>query len=270
MLLGMPRGFVLASPLLVGAVWVTGACGSGLRSAVAFSGRPQGAVVSAEQVRELSALPAGYEPIGQLQATCRLTEGQRRLRGEWLSDVDCGVPRLLQALRERAAEVGGELLIGRRCASQIHRRALGQRDVSCRATVARPTAETRSSRPLGSGDAEPTQAPADALPRASEAWRIQVDFTPADEHALRPAQRPDLVNELAYLPVTHVRLGDIVTRCEQGCSELATRDGLRTVGGLMGATDVVDVHCVSRASGFVCTATAAGYQVDPRTDPRAR
>jgi hypothetical protein len=270
MLLGMFRGLVLAPPLLLAPLWVTGACGSGLRTAVDFSGRPQGVLVSAEQVRELSSLPTGYDSIGQLRATCRLTERQRSLHGQWLSDVDCGVPRLVQALRERAAEVGGELLIGRRCASQIHRRVLGQSNVSCRAEVGRPTAETRSGRPLDLAAAQPAQAPADAAPSASEAWRVQVDFTPADEHAPRPVQRTDLVNELAYLPVTHVRLGDIVTRCERGCSEAAARAGLRTVAGRMGATDVVDVHCVSRASGFVCTAVAAGYEADPRTEPRAR
>ena len=72
------------------------------------------------------------------------------------------------------------------------------------------------------------------------------------------------------MPVSHIRLGDVVTRCEQGCSERATVAGLMTVAGRMGSTDVVDIRCASQSQGLVCTGTAAAYEVDPERDPRAR
>jgi hypothetical protein len=40
--------------------------------------------------------------------------------------------------------------------------------------------------------------------------------------------------------------------------------------GRFGASDVVDVRCVAKGKGFLCTATAAAYEVDPELDARAR
>jgi hypothetical protein len=254
----------------IAAVSVAGACASGLRSAASFSGRPRPALVSAEQVREVAALPAGYEALGEVTATCRVTQGRRQVEGEWLSDVDCGPTRLVAALRERAAQVGGELLVARRCSSQLHRRAQRQTDVSCRGQVARPTPRTQSRRPLEPRPGGQNHAASSGV-SAGEIWQVLVDFSPNPETAPRPdVYGPEAVRELAQLPVSHVPLGDVVTRCARGCSEAAARSGVRIVAGRMGATDVVDVHCVRRDAGFICTGTAAAYEVDPGRDVRVR
>ena len=109
-----------------------------------------------------------------------------------------------------------------------------------------------------------------ALPSASDAWNIRVHFTSAIGGGPRSPRRRDLVAEVGAMPVSHVALGDVVTRCKEGCSQEATREGVREVAGRVGAHSVVDIRCAERKQGWMCTGTAAGYEVDPTTDPRAR
>ncbi len=244
-------------------------CAAGHRDAVHFDGRAQASLVSPGEVRDVEALPSGYDSLGTVTAGCRATEGQTRLEGAWLSDVDCNAARLVGALRERIASVGGDLLVGLRCGSQVHKDALRQVDVSCAAEVGRPGRLLIERRPLAPVTRERVAAGVQTI-RVSDAWRIQVDFTPSQVGRNRNPLRGDLVRELDYLPPSHVSMGDVVTRCEEGCREASLRLGLRTVAGRVGATDVVDVRCVQRVLGLVCTATAAGYQVDPETNPHAR
>jgi hypothetical protein len=180
-------------------------------------------------------------------------------------------------MRERAAEVGGELLVGLRCSSHPN----ASRDIvriRCRADVARASDELKERRPLDlrgrERDPLPGLEPEDIErldePVASEAWRIRVHFVPAPRATPRPPRRADQVRELAELPVNHIALGDISTRCEKGCSRDSARNGLRLVAARMGARALVAVRCTARESGVLCVGTAADYAVDPEQDPRAR
>jgi hypothetical protein len=254
---------------VAGGLLIAVSCAARPRDAVHFDGRARPSFVSPGMVRQVEALPSGYDSLGKVAAGCRATEGQTRIDGAWLCDVDCNSARLVGALRERAAAVGGDLLIGLRCGSQVHKDALRQVDVSCSAEVGRPGYALMEERPMASETEKPAQEEASPT-RFSDAWRIRVDFTPAPVGSHRSPLRGDLVRELDYLPPSHVSMGDVVTRCEESCRESSLRSGLRTVAGRGGATDVVDVRCVQRGLGLVCSATAAGYQVDPDTDPRAR
>jgi len=260
----------IGSAVTLGSVLLaTVGCAARLRDAVRFDGRAQPSLVSPGDVAEVEALPSGYDSLGTVMAGCRATEGQTRIEGAWLSDVDCNAARLTGALRERVAAVGGDLLVGLRCGSQAHKDALRQVDVSCTAEVGRPGRALIEQKPLVRASTAAALPEAQAI-RVSDAWRIRVDFTPPHAEHHRAPLRGELVRELDYLPASHVSMGDVVTRCEEGCREASLRLGLRTVAGRAGATDVVDVRCVRRALGFVCSATAAGYQVDPESDPRAR
>jgi hypothetical protein len=229
-------------------------------------------------VHEEPTLPDGYDLIGRVSSRCLLRQGIRPIDEERLSDVDCSERRVAWALRERAAEVGGELLVGRACFSQPTTRQRVR--LLCKADVARPSEETLAQRRF---DGRPRVADGMSLPggtpteierldepNASTAWRILVDFTPAPRAAERPPRRTDLVRELAVMPVSHRRLGDVITTCEAECSEHAVREGVRIAAGRMGATDVVDVRCARRSEGLFCAGTAAAYEVDPERDPRAR
>jgi hypothetical protein len=173
----------------------------------------------------------------------------------------------MAGIRERAAEVGGELLVGRRCRSHVVSRdgdalTLG---VTCEADVARPREDALGRRPLvGSVLGEADQ------PRASEAWRIRVRFSPSHEAPARAARRAQDVREIPYMPVSHVRLGDVVASCKHGCSEEGVRLGLLAAAGRFGASDVVDLRCVAKGRGWLCSGTAASYEVDPMLDSRAR
>jgi len=264
MLPRLSRRAVLLS--LTGAV----SCGVGLPSATQYSGRSGSPLASAAQIRQLGSLPVGYERLGEATARCRVTEGLRELRGELLSDVDCSEVRLVQALRERASSVGGELLVGLECGSQVHRREQREYDVRCRADVGRPTQATLARRPMQSSVALMPGAVAPDAGVGSDAWRIQVDFVPEPGDEVRPPRSSEHVSELPVLPPNHVRLGDVVTRCEKGCSRASVRDGLLTVAGRMGGSAVVDIHCARQGAGVLCAGTAAGYAVDPDLHPEAR
>ena len=239
--------------LLVG-VGVCG-CGPKLRGSVAFTGRARPPIVAPEKLLITSTLPAGHRELGQATASCVLTSA-RSLRGAWLSDVDCSEQRIRAAIRERAAAVGGTVLVALECRSE--RRRSPRSDavwvaVRCDTTVAAP-------RTAPEGPRQPKSSPTHG---ATEAWRIRVDYQPVLEVARRAPRAPDTVRELATMPPSHLRLGDIITWCEEGCSERGVYDGLFATAGRMGASDVVGINCVERRGGWLCSATAAGYRVEP-------
>lgn len=242
---------------------VTG-CGSGVRQAACYRGTSDAPRVAPSAIREEPTLPPGYELIGAVQAECRGLNRRTGIHDEWLSDVDCSESRLMGALRERAAERGGELLVERDChVHPLSDKPDGARWLSrCAARVARasglavsaPRADERAGEPI-----------------ASEAWRIRVNFWPArGAPAPRAPLRGDSVREVSEFPVNDVRLGEITAHCRRGCSMEGVRDGVRIAAGWLGANDVVAVHCLEKGTGWVCAGTAAVYEVDPLADPRAR
>lgn len=234
---------------------------------VLFEGHAEPRMVRPGELSEVETLPEGYERIGRLRARCTLVEGARPDDGARLIDVDCTESRLMAALRERAAEVGAEVLVGRRCRSRIASEGdtSTELDISCDAEVARPTGEALVRRPFVSG----VMADDDA-PRADEAWHIRVHFSPAQGVALRPPRRADRVREVPHMPGANLRLGDLVTRCKEGCTKDGARLGLMAAAGRLGASDVVDVRCVAKGRGYLCTATATAPEADPELEPRAR
>jgi len=234
---------------------------------VIFEGHAEPRVARARDLLELADMPAGYERVGRLAARCTLVEGERPEPEARLVDVDCSEARLVAALREKAADVGGEALIGRRCRSRVSGSGEGSTtlDISCDTEVARPTGDTLVRRPLVSGVMSEDDAP-----RAEEAWHIRVSFAPAPGVPLRPPRRADLVREVPYMPGANLRLGDIVTRCHEGCTRDGARLGLLAAAGRVGASDVVDVTCAAMGNGYVCTGVATAHEVNPELEPKAR
>jgi hypothetical protein len=237
--------------------------GCGTRG-VRFDGRSEPRISRAEDIREMEALPEGYTSLGEVRASCEHNEGEQPTDA-LLSDVDCTETRLTAALRERAAEAGGELLVARHCRSKETGGA--RLTVTCSAEVARPSDDERAMRPLAGGKlAEECDRP-----RASEAWSIQVRFERNTAIAPRKPRHPDSVREVPLPPLSHVRLGDLVTRCASGCTEVGVRQGLVAAAGAYGANSVVDVHCVqNQESGWLCTGVAMAYEVDPERNAHTR
>ncbi|MBK7581940.1 MAG: hypothetical protein IPI67_17250 [Myxococcales bacterium] len=234
---------------------------------VLFDGHAEPRIARAADIQELEAVPEGYERVGRLAARCTLVEGKRAERGSLLVDVDCTESRLMAAVRERAAEVGGEALIARHCRSRISGQDENSTttDISCDADVARPTGRSMAGRPLVSG----IMAEDDA-PRAEEAWRIRVHFTATPGVPYRAPRRADHVREVPDMPGANLKIGEIVTHCKEGCSRDGMRLGLIAAAGRMGASDVVDLHCAAKGHGLLCTATATAREADTELEPRAR
>jgi hypothetical protein len=261
---------------LITVVWVS-ACAASSSAGARFSGSEDTPVAEPSEIGDESVAPEGYAVLGEVTASCTLREGRRTIERERLSDVDCSEARLVRALRESAAEAGGQVLIGRECASRTVRETASGRElrVRCSAEVAR--AETQGLAPDSAKEA-PARDPGLSAervalldePSAADAWRIRISFTPAQGFGEpRPARRGDLVRELAIFPVSHLPLGDLVARCSKGCRAESVRASVRIAAGRLGATDVVGVRCVEKGRGFLCTGTAAAHEVDPESDPRA-
>lgn len=246
---------------------------AGSRQPAEFRGYAEPPITRPGEIRETAVLPEGYQRLGELTTRCTLPDARDGLRDASLSDVDCSEWRLVGALRIRAAEVGGELLVGRRCTSQPPE-ADGDQELRCSADVARPGDALLSRRPPRSPAVAPVEPPGvDAEtarrlddPTGAEAFAIRVDYHPAP-NAPRRAPRPStLVSEFAYMPVSHVELGAIVARCEEECSEHAVRVAVRLTAGRVGG-DVVDVRCAKQACGWSCLGTAATHERELELEP---
>ncbi len=134
--------------LAVASVVAVSACGARFDPAH-FEGSSEPRRTEPEALRELVTRTSELTAIGGVHASCALQPGFRRLEGESLSDVDCGAERLDFALRESAANAGGDALIGVHCNS----RRLGTTSrethrLSCSAEVARFSGKLASERPL--------------------------------------------------------------------------------------------------------------------------
>ena len=200
----MLRGMRVFRPVAgsIATLLVVSGCGAGLRDGARFDGKARPALAAAAQVEETNAVPRGFSSLGSVEAHCTLTEGARRLHGEWLSDVDCSVSRLVQAMKERAADVGGELLVGRVCTSQQLPPGLPASAPASTAARRRPAPTTtrwRAAR-LRAG----VRPGPDAGRRRSLAHPRRVHTGAA--HAQPRAARADPVREVGLFPAGHVRL----------------------------------------------------------------
>lgn len=230
-------------------------CG-GLRQAARFEGEPHPGGGRPETLREALDLPAAHRVLGRVSARCTVLPAEAPLEGEWASDAGCSERLLTRALAEKAARSGGELLVARGCATRASKRA-GAQDLVCEADVARRDADTP----------RPTVAPGAELryvldePPAYESWRIALAVFRRGR-VQRAPRRVELVGELPAMPVTHLELGEIVSRCEAGCSERGARHAVRVAAGRVGASDAVGVRCVGQGAGWICVGTAAGPEIE--------
>ncbi|MBN1606316.1 MAG: hypothetical protein JW940_06765 [Polyangiaceae bacterium] len=231
------------------------------RTAAHFAGHSRPRLVGPEQIQSVTDLATDYDSLGEVSAHCTRVAGERRMDDEWLSDVACSAELLRSALRTRAAEVGGTLLVDERCSSRPDSVSSGPR-VSCRALVAAPdrAEPSRTTVPLGCGGAGPEP---ERSPSLAEVWNTRVEFTPARPMTARGQRRADLVAELPRLPVDHVLLGDVVAHCEAGCSLGGARDAVRLVAASIGADAVADVRCVRERLGWLCSGRATAYEHQP-------
>lgn len=258
-------------------------CATTPRDAVHYSGARHEPSVGAPQLLSAASLPLGYQRLGRLSTSCNAWVPGSPVDEEWLVDLDCTERRLRLALREKAAAVGGQVLVSERCGSQrratrsARHAATSSERLMCLADVARADAVLRAQQPLGdfSSPAERPRLGVSAYqaeqlddPTGTAAWRIRVSYWPSERQrrphrsaatGLRTASE---VGELSDLPPSHDALGTLRTACERDCSEAAMRASVRVAAGRLGGSDVVGVRCVPRGGGYRCVGTLAA----PRTD----
>jgi len=237
-----------------------------------FQGTREARRAEPEALFELSARTSELETLGTVHDTCLLRPGFRRLDQETLSDLDCSNERLLFALRESAANAGGEALLGAHCSSRLLGAASpGTSQLSCAAEVARfRSGASTNPRPLSPPRSHAQGRPAPSAsdvkridePDVSLAFRIALNFEPSVSHFEgRPRSGAD-VHELARLPLSHLALGDLSASCKDGCEERALRYGVLLAAGRLGAPDVVGIRCFRSASGDSCVGTLAAPERD--------
>ena len=265
---GAPKLFATLSASVLLAL--VGACAPSVRHAVSYSGAAHEPRVSAAELVSVATAPEGYELTGELLAECEAWRHGSPVDQQWLVDLDCTERRLRGALREKAAAVGGQLLVRERCQS-MPRAAGSSREAGgrlrCRAQVARLDAGERSAEPLSLPRLDRSQAlaasPAQAAslddPTGAQAWRIRVSYSglqPASGVPV-PLVPASAVHEWSELPPSHQAVGTVVTSCEVGCSVDAMRASVRVVAGRLGAGDVVGVRCVPRGEAWSCVGRVA-------------
>ena len=248
--------------LVAGTLLFTSACS--VTPGAVFTGKRDQKLVSADQVGQAASLPNGYRNLGNVRASCTQYRGQHPPHDARLSDVDCNRERLAAALRERAAEVGGTLLIGRRCSLGVPlpKGEADQQRLRCEAGVARPQDHSLAGRQLAYSHHEPK------TDSVSVDWLIDIRFSPTDIR--RPGERPDQIREVPERPLGHVELGDVAAQCDEDCSLAAVRRGVLIAAARYGAKSVSKLACVREQKGWLCTGRASTHQFDPRHVPAAR
>lgn len=237
-----------------------------------FEGSREPQRAEPEAISELVARTSELQTLGTVHDSCRLRPGFRRLDGEALSDVDCTTERLDWALRESAANAGGEALVGERCGSRrLGTSASETYLVTCSAAVARfksgalanpgPLTPPRSLSP-GMPAPNPSDIARIDQPESSLAFRISLRFEPKVSKFERRPRTGAEVKELALLPLADLPLGDLAASCEDGCDERALRYGVLIAAGRMGVPDVVGVRCFSSGSSNSCVGTLAAPERD--------
>ncbi len=253
----MRRSCIVA--LLAGA-----ACHPATRPAARFEGHSEAPVLTAASLPIVATMPVGYRTMGRMSAQCRPVAVTAPWHGEWLSDVDCSSERLTRVLRERAAAEGAELMAALRCSSRPVRKTAS--DLHCRAELGRHADSHRRARPTSGASRSSSLLESDA----SEAWNIHVDFTPTGAESARPPRATAEVQETPEMPANQLALGELVTRCEQACTERGAREGLRAAAARRGANAVSMPTCRAHDEGWLCVGTATVYEFDPRATPGAR
>jgi len=241
--------------------------GCGYQGAV-FSGQTRSQRATSQQIDEQPSLPTGYRTLGQVRAECdreepafgELEKGETSCRS--LGELMCSEELLAGALREKAADVGGTVLVGRQCQSSS---SSDETTITCAAEVA--AAEDEAAPVTAAKRAAVSETV--PLRSAGEAWEIDVKFT-ALQNVARATRSSHLVNELAEKPPQNIVLGDLFARCGGDCSNAALRESLRVAAGRVGASDVVGVRCLHKGDDMVCSARATAPIADPRVVAAAR
>ena len=213
--------------------------------------------VPPDHIGRVELLPAGYEELGRVTASCSKLAGFQRASGELLASFDCNRKRLERMLAEDASEAGADLLVGTGC--DYEGRAL-----RCIAYTARPRGPVRLPPPADEGPVPgPVAVERWDEPRARASLVIRVDFEPSVEGFIRKTRRAAEIAEVAALPVSHRELGTLTTRCDADECELRElRHALRIAAGGLGASDLVRVRCFGRGGERECVADLAASEVD--------
>ncbi len=228
----------------VGVAFLAAAC-AGRFDPANFEGTREARRAEPEALLDLAAPNNELETLGTVHDSCTLRAGFRRLDDEALSDLDCSSERLLVVLHESAASAGGEVLLGAQCSSRpLGTSAPETYQLSCTAEVARYRSGVLAHlRPVSAPRSRPPGRPAPSAsdvkridqPDASLAFRISLNFVPAVSKFERRARSGAEVHELARLPLSHLRLGDLAASCQDGCDERALRYGVLIAAGRLGA-----------------------------------
>src|SRR5687768_14225551 len=237
-------------------------------SFLAMSCAAQRPPISPEAVERVETLPRDYRSLGDVHADCEEREGFTRMHGEPLSSFDCNEERLRRVLAELAVERGGDVLAEERCDRS------GSRGLSlgCRARVGQRPDEERRTRPpaeLAAADGFSSPAPSAAEvrradePLARAALAIEVDFEPKVTGFARERRSTDRVSWVASVPLSHVELGVVRTRCDADeCALADLRHALRVAAGGLGASDVVGARCATLDEQSWCVAELAAAELD--------
>ena len=215
------------------------ACAAG--HPVRYSGVTLPRAVVAEQIELRDDVPPGFDTLGTLSASCRGSDLSKPIRGEALIDVICGDEVLRAALRERAAAVGGTVLVGLAC-SQV-RTAHDALNAGCRASVAASRSDPELPNRRGDGD----------QPDALGVWGVAVDVAPVFDRRRAAPLESFRVHESPFAVPPYQKVASVTARCDR-CERMEAEDALRSLAAHLGAETLADVRCSAFSEGWQCLA----------------
>jgi hypothetical protein len=266
--------------LIAAASLVAGACSPAIPAR--FSGKEQPRIVAADQVEVFEGrdAPDGFKVFGVTTTSCDTYNG-----ATGLFEAKCSQDALMDALKARAAEAGGGMLVEPTCAERTLEKSLERVDargganspsvpgtmpapttggkinrrvrLECQASVARPISGVMPK------VLPPPRPTASSAPSDSERVRIgDVDVTiHAERDAAAPPQEPRPVEELGdmdHAPDGYPRIGKVSAECQSGCSIGAARRALKHAAAKLGAIAVVESSCEPLSDRWRCQAVAVG------------
>ena len=238
----MRRTYRIGVCVALAAPWT--ACGipqAALTSAD-FHGEKQSRQAFPFEVREAEELPRGFEVIGVVQDDCdSLNEASFAFQNHL-----CGRDFLRDRMRDKAADVGGSLLVGLTC------READEGEWSCEAQVARlqDDATTDQAKLLPENEVERHLV---RLSRGDVEYAIRLE--PGREK--KPRTNPDEIETIEGKPANKDYLAQVGARCVKECPRELVEESILRAASEVGATRLLNLRCDDMGSGrWQCGANA--------------
>ena len=212
---------------------------------VSYGGSTQQPRVSTDAIAIYEVQPDGLDVLGQASVECERQPRSEPIRDERWVDVVCSRFILEQALKARAAEVGGTGMVPEECQVVVEEDGAAQGTCSA-LIVSEAGASVSNARPRY------------ASRHNDEPLLAHIDITPTIPSGTLAPLSIDWAQEIPIRRPGQTKVASVVARCET-CSLVGMEKAIRSVAPVLGAPFVASLHCTSTTEGWLCMGDAVAY-----------